>query len=117
MSEVQRNALTEMTAGIRSRVKANGIKARVGKFDNGDPHFRVWPIRNEVLFTEAEQRTILNIAKNNGLTFVRGLEIDVDQITFPNGMVFYMPTNRVADWIETQRKFTNDGFPRERIAS
>lgn len=43
----------------------------------------------EVDFTDSEQRQIRLIAKVNKLTWVRGMEIDIDQMTEPKSFKFY----------------------------
>ena len=45
----------------------------------------------DLQFSEADQREIRHIAKCNGLTWVRGLEIDVEQMTNPQSFHFYLP--------------------------
>lgn len=67
----------EMTAHIRKRVKAAGIKARVRKYDScGSKWIHVFPVRYDLEFTEDEAREIRLIAHANKLTFARGMEID-----------------------------------------
>ena len=75
----------EMTAHLRGRIKAAGIKARV---HFGSVGIYVEVSRYELDFTDDEQRTIRRIAKCSGLTHVRGLEIDVEQMTDPKLHLF-----------------------------
>lgn len=76
----------EMTAHLRNRIKAAGIKARVRFLGR---QIQVFPVAYGVEFSEADQHTIRFIAKVNKLTRVRGQEIDVDRMTDPHGMEFY----------------------------
>jgi hypothetical protein len=83
----------EMAKHIRNRIKIAGIKARVWMQPNtfGDNVISVATTEYNVEFTNEEQKTIRQIAKSNDLTWVRGLEIDVDLPSDPNQMNFYMP--------------------------
>lgn len=76
----------EMTAHLRNRIKAEGIKARVRFLGRS---IQVFPCAYGVEFSETEQRAIRFIAKVNKLTAIRGQEIDVDRMTDPHGMEFY----------------------------
>lgn len=79
----------QMTAHIRSRIKAAGIKARVRFWPNGQ--IQVFGVTAQASFTEEEQREIRLIASVNRLTWVRGMAIDLEQMTNPHGFNFYMP--------------------------
>jgi hypothetical protein len=81
----------EMTAHIRNRIKVVGVKAKVKMAEPqiGDRQIRVACPAYDRPFTDGEQRQIRFIAKVNGLTWVRGLEINVEQMTNPQEMVFY----------------------------
>jgi hypothetical protein len=82
----------EMTAHLRKRIKIAGIKARVDMMDScGSKAIRVFGASPEATFTDEEQRQIRHIAKCNGLTWVRGMEIDVEQMTNPQSFHFYLP--------------------------
>lgn len=81
-------SLVEMAKHIRKRIKAAGIKARVRKFDDNGCIQVNAPVYG-VEFTEDEQREIRHIAKCNRLTLVRGLPIDVEQMTNPEAFNFY----------------------------
>lgn len=74
----------EMTSHIRKRVAASGIKARVmmRKYC-GVRGISVVVPAYEIQFTESEQRKIRLIAKVNGLTRARGMEIDIERMTDP----------------------------------
>lgn len=80
--------LVEMTAHIRRRIKAAGIKARVRKFDDSRT-IQVNAPAFGVEFTEDEQREIRHIAVCNRLTWVRGLPIVVEQMTNPSAFDFH----------------------------
>lgn len=71
----------ELTAHIRDRIKAAGIK-RVGVrmlTITGEQAIAVDPLGGvDARFTYEEQRTIRLIAQVNHLTYVRGLPIEVD---------------------------------------
>ena len=79
----------EMTAHIRKRVAASGIKARVMMRNYCDVRgIAVVTPAYEIKFTESEQREIRLIAKVNGLTCARGTEIDIELMTDPNQVNF-----------------------------
>ena len=79
----------EITAHIRSRIKAEKIKARVDMFATcGVKYIRVFVPAHDAVFSEENQRTIRNIAKCNNLTRARGEEIDVERMTDPQSMHF-----------------------------
>lgn len=80
--------LTQVTAHIRNRVKHAGIKARV-RVAPGGGSIQVFAPAYGVEFSEAEQREIRLIAKCNRLTWVRGMEIDIEQMTNPAEFSFY----------------------------
>ena len=81
----------EMTAHIRNRIKVAGIKARVRMQDCcGSKVLQVNAPAYGVEFTNEQQQTIRHIAKCNGLTWVRGAEIDVERMTNPHDFNFYM---------------------------
>ena len=75
-------------AHIRRRVKAAGIAARV-RIAPGGGVLQVIAPAYDVEFAPAEQREIRLIAKCNGLALVRGLEIDIEQMTDPRSFNFY----------------------------
>jgi hypothetical protein len=77
-----------IAAHIRGRIKAAGIKARV-RIAPGGGSLQVFVPTFGATFTEEEQRTIRLIAKINRLTWVRGLEIDIEQMTNPQNFNFY----------------------------
>jgi len=79
--------LVEMTAHIRRRIKAAGIKARVRKLDDGC--IQVFAPEYGVTFSDDQQREIRHIADCNRLTLVRGLPIVVEQMTNPETFNFY----------------------------
>lgn len=79
----------EMTAHIRKRIKVAGIKARVRLYEAcGARWIQVNVPEYDVDFTEEEQRTIRQIAVTNRLTWARGMEIDVEQMTNPKTFDF-----------------------------
>lgn len=85
-------SMKEITAHIRKRIKHEKIKARVYMSPTGSAHFiGVCPPAPGIEFSEHEQRTIRHIAKCNRLTWIRGMEIDVERMTNPFGMHFHMP--------------------------
>jgi hypothetical protein len=72
----------EMTAHIRTRIKANGIKASVSKYTSCGVNFiRVSVPAFDAEFTQDEQRKIHTVCKSNGMTLSRGMEIIIDQLT------------------------------------
>ena len=77
----------EMTKHIRTCIKRHGIKARVRMFQDS---IQVFVPEYGIEFTEQEQREIRQIAKSNELTWVRGLEIVIEQMTNPHDFNFYM---------------------------
>ena len=79
----------EMTSHIRTRVAASGIKARVMMRNYcGVRGIAVVVPAYEIQFTESEQRGIRLIAKVNGLTRARGMEIDIERMTDPSQVNF-----------------------------
>jgi len=79
----------EMTSHIRTRVAASGIKARVMMRNYcGVRGIAVVTPAYEIQFTESEQREIRLIAKVNGLTRARGMEIDIELMTDPTQVNF-----------------------------
>lgn len=82
----------EMTAHIRKRLKHNGVKAlvRMQKGLGNDKIIQVNTPKFNIEFTAEEQATVRQVAKTNGLTWVMGGEIIVDQQTNPQDFNFYM---------------------------
>lgn len=80
----------EMTAHIRNRIKAAGIKARVKMQSEGVVAVDV-PAFN-VIFSDDEQRKIRLIAQVNRLTWVRSMPININQMTNPQEFKFYIPS-------------------------
>ena len=83
----------EMTAHIRRRLSASGIKASCRKQTIcGARIISVSPPACDVVFTEDEQRQILLIGRVNGLTLVRGLAIETEgPMVHPRGVELYTP--------------------------
>jgi hypothetical protein len=80
----------EMTAHIRNRIKAAGIKARVRAQSCGSASIQVnTPVYGQE-FSSADQRAIRHIALCNKLTLVRGMEIIIEQDTNPFEFNFYL---------------------------
>jgi hypothetical protein len=84
------NRITEMAAHIRHLVKREGIKARV-RVTPGYSSIQVFPPKYEIEFSNEEQRKIRFIADCNKLTLVQGMKIDINRMTDPHGMQFYLP--------------------------
>lgn len=81
----------EMTKHIRKRIKIAGIQANV-RMQNGAENTRIIQVNTTEYgkeFLPNEQREIRHIAKCNNLTWVRGMEIDVEQMTNPDVFNFY----------------------------
>lgn len=83
---MQANA--ESAKHIRGRIKQRGIKARV-RIAPGGGCIQVFSVEYGVQFTEEEQREIRLIGKLNGFTWVRGMPIDIEQMTNPFEFNFY----------------------------
>jgi hypothetical protein len=82
----------EVTATLRSAIKAAGIKARVSKYVACGVRFiRVNPPTYEARFAEAEQAVILEAAIKAGLTGSRGSRIDPQAQTYGAGGNFEIP--------------------------
>ena len=77
-----------LAAHIRHRVKTAGVKARV-RISPGGGSLQVVAPAYDAPFTNDEQREIRLIAKCNGLSWVRGVEIDIEQMTNPSEFHFY----------------------------
>lgn len=70
---------TEMTKHLRSRLKHEGIKARVRKFEAcGVMNIQVFTVEHGKKWTDHERRMIAHIADCNKLTGTRGSKIDPD---------------------------------------
>lgn len=79
---------TTQAAHIRNRISAAGIKARV-RIAPGGGSLQVLAPAYGVVFSEEDQRQIRLIAKCNRLTWVRGMEINIEQMTNPQSFSFY----------------------------
>lgn len=82
------NSTKWAAAHIRRRIKHSGIKANV-RVAPGGGAIQVYTHSFDIVFTEDQQREIRSIAKINGFTWVRGMEIIVDQMTNPQQFNFY----------------------------
>ena len=80
--------IKELTAHIRSRIKHEGIAARV-RIAPGGGQIQVFVAKHGLEFSEAEQRAIKHIAICNKLTWARKMPIIMDQITNPYDFNFY----------------------------
>ena len=81
----------ETAKQIRSRIKIAGIKASVRMITpTGCQVIQVSVPAYDIEFNADEQRRIRLIAKVNGLTWVQGMEIDIDQNTNPSDFNFYV---------------------------
>jgi len=82
----------EMTAHIRSRIKAAGIKARViGRHICGENRITIATQSYDARFNSKELRDIAVIASANRLTMVMGVAINlntIDKLTGANEFVF-----------------------------
>ena len=113
----RRDILKEMTAHIRDRIKAAGIKAKVRKLDETPTMGGVIQINvptYEAEFSEHEQRSIRGLAATNGLTMVRGQPIDVERMTDPKTMSFYLPQAVYQGFAERYAKFPLPHLHRDR---
>lgn len=81
--------IKEMAAHIRDLIKKENIKARVRITAPYINSIQVFTRKYEDNFSAHEQRIIRNIAKCNGLTLVRGMPINVEQMTDPKHFEFY----------------------------
>lgn len=79
----------EMAKHLRKRFKAEGIACRCKKA--GAKEIIVSVPAYGIEFSEDEQRKIRFIAKCNKLTSVRGLEIDIERMTDPHQIHFFLP--------------------------
>lgn len=82
----------EMAKHMRNLIKREGINARV-KMNKacGYSYITVCVPEYNVQFTDEEQRKIRFIADCNKLTCIRGVKIDVNRMTDPMQIDFYMP--------------------------
>lgn len=83
----------EMTAHIRKRIKVAGINAKI-RMASGNEIVISAPTY-DYDFSEDEQRAIRHIAQCNNLTLVRGMRVNVEQMTNPHGFNFFMPVPSV----------------------
>ena len=89
----------ELTKHIRKQIRIAGVKARVhmGSGNGGNITIVVAVPSYEARFTSEEIRSFCHTAKCNRLTFVRGLEIDVDlesELTGRHQWDFYIPDHK-----------------------
>lgn len=106
------DCLKEMTAHIRVRVKAAGIKARVRISPRrSEPGIQVFPPAHNIEFSEGEQRTIRMIGLANQLTFIRGLPIIIEQMTDPHGMEFFLSAEAIETWTRNVMKWPDQRRP------
>ncbi|WP_158881947.1 hypothetical protein [Amycolatopsis anabasis] len=85
----------EVAATIRAELKRLGIKARCRVAPGAKDIVQVYVPKFDQEFTEVEQRAIRSLGVELGLTWVRGLPINVEQMTNPHDMNFYLP-----EWVE-----------------
>lgn len=82
---------TLLTAHIRESIKAQGIKARVNKQAGSAKAINIETPTFESSFTHAEQKKILQIGLDNGLTHAMGTPIDVNgPDVHSKGTTFYI---------------------------
>jgi hypothetical protein len=105
------DALTDLTKHLRNRIKAAGIKALVHKSKSGNA-IHVWVPNYDVDFSEDQQRTIRQIAVVNRLSWVRGLPIDVEQMTNPKNFVFYLTDEAIERWADATVAYPNPTLPK-----
>lgn len=84
------NTVTEVAKLIRAELKTAGIKARCRVAPGATDSIQVFVPKFDARFAEDEQRAIRTMAVGHGLTWVRGLPIDVDRMTDPSEMTFYL---------------------------
>lgn len=84
----------EMTKALRTMIKEAGISARVRKMVLcGNQVIQVYTTSHETYFSAAEIRTINTLARDNGMTFVQNIAIDVNhaaQLTGRQVWDFYL---------------------------
>ena len=81
----------QLTAHVRRRLKAEGIKARCAmQAYCGQRVISIVPSTPDARFTDDEQRIIRTIADVNRLTGPRGLPIDLERMTDGPGAKFYL---------------------------
>jgi len=85
----------EMVRHIRGRIKHMGIRARVRQVPGSKFGIQVFTTGPRIEFTESEQRAIRELAVINGLTAIRGLPIDIERMTDPFGMNFYITEKHI----------------------
>ncbi|MEV4127086.1 hypothetical protein [Nocardia sp. NPDC049707] len=81
----------DTAAAIRAQLKNQGIKARCRVSPGDKECVQVYTPVFEINFTEDEQRTIRTVAADMGLTKVYGYPIDIERMTDPRQMDFYLP--------------------------
>lgn len=87
----------EVVKHIRKRIRIASIAARCRGFVScGVQFIQVNVPKADVEFSEAEQLEIRWIAKVNHLTFSRGMEINVNQMTNPKVFDFVLPSSTEA---------------------
>jgi hypothetical protein len=79
-----------LAAHFRHLLKRDGIKARCRVTPGSSKSIRIHPVAYGIEFDENTQRDIRTLAVHNRLTSVRGLPIDVERMTNPHGMEFYL---------------------------
>lgn len=96
----------DMTAHLRTRIAAKGIKARVRMCPAGKS-IQVFPPSFEAEFTHDEQRFIRALAVANKMTLVRGLPIDIERMTDPHGMEFHLSDECRLTWLANVQRRPN----------
>lgn len=81
---------TDVAKTFRAELKTVGIKARCRVVPGTRNAVQIFVPEYGLRFTDDEQRTIRTMAVNLGLTRVRGLPIDVERMTDPHEMNFYL---------------------------
>lgn len=83
------DSLTHLAKHLRHLLKRDGIAARC-RVAPGGGSVQVFPVAHGIEFSDDHQRHIRTLAVHNKLTCVRGLLIDVERMTDPHGMEFYL---------------------------
>ena len=81
--------ITHLAAHFRHLLKRDGIKARC-RVAPGGGGVQIFPVAYGVEFNEDTQRHIRTLAVLNKLTLVRGMAINIEQMTDYHGMEFYL---------------------------
>lgn len=88
------HSIQDVAKHVRSELKRMGIPVNIRTYPrtrDATANLVMFPKAASVKFSEDEQRKIRTLAKGLGLTKVGGIEIDIERMTDPQAIAFYLP--------------------------